>query len=432
MNLAAARDDAEVLASLSLGPGLEGSAEDAPASASSSGSRNCARPELSLAWPLRHFASLPASSRCTRLTATLLRFLHYHGLCSKRGARGGPSMTPRPRVHLDLPPQFPDEEESTATAAAFFAENVRAACALLGRPLSVSCTGAENLLSSHRLESSEESATSTRPISVIISFFPYPDEERAVALKTWAAQQLVSSSSSSANADKEQLATITSSRRGMLFVVCGDCEALGVPSSSAEEEERGLDALRVEMLLKKHLSPAFTSGAAIAVEYARGGSDGARAREENCRLRRQQRAQLVRGDQELLLLCEKWLVFVAREQIDADCKTSHTSQLHHDNNGARVVTGLGGGGIDPAAAEVAAAVSRPSAAAVARLRSRLHDWILARLERWDAAQGNAKLKLEQKYGTRDKFEKHTCLAAALRFERRTGFSDLFAMQSEDK
>ena len=86
----------------------------------------------------------------------------------------------------------------------------------------------------------------------------------------------------------------------VMFVLCGDCEALGMPVSSDDEKGRGLDSLRVEMLLKQDLSNLRISGAPIAVEYARGGEDARRAREENCALRRHQRNQLV-GDRTLLL-----------------------------------------------------------------------------------------------------------------------------------
>ena len=320
-----------------------------------------------------------------------------------------------------------------------FTDNARAACALLGRPLSMSRTGEAPVVCppAPRASLGESSALLSQPIRVIVSFFPYPDEDRAIALAAWAAQHLVVSSSSSSAAfgvlaadDDGQQETATAratstTRRGMLFVVCGDCEVLGVPNSSAEEQERGLDALRVEMLLKRHLSPAFTSGAAVAVEYARGGSDGARAREENCRLRRQQRAQLVRHDQDLMLLCEKWHVFVARDEVEGGVEACAALPSGRDGSGTSVVMGLGGG------VSEAAGAARPSTAAVAKLRRRLHDWIRTRLERWDAAEGNAKLKLERKYSTREMFEKQTCLAAALRFEKRTGLSDLFALQSED-
>ena len=343
------------------------------------------------------------SARCTRLAAALVRFLHYHVLCSDSpGAAGAP------RVHLDLPPFYGDGAPSAADA--FFTENVRAACGLLQRPLSISHTGSETT-PSPLCSPEEASSTSSKP-AVIISFFPYPDEDRAVALSAWAAEQLVVPSSKSADAR-----TSANGTRGMLFVVCGDCEALGVPGSSAEEEERGLDALRVEMLLKKHLSSAFTSGAAIAVEYARGGSDGARAREENCRLRRQQRAQMVNPGQDLLLLSEKWHVFVARGQLEAEAENSATS-----SQGETLWTPRAGR--ETAGAREAA---RPSSAAVAKFRAKLHDWIRKRLEHWDAAEGPAKTKLLRKYSTRGMFEKQICLAAALRFEQRTGLSDLFAV-----
>ena len=295
-----------------------------------------------------------------------------------------------------MPPFYGDGAPSAADA--FFTENVRAACGLLQRPLSISHTGSETT-PSPLCSPEEASSTSSKP-AVIISFFPYPDEDRAVALSAWAAEQLVVPSSKSADAR-----TSANGTRGMLFVVCGDCEALGVPGSSAEEEERGLDALRVEMLLKKHLSSAFTSGAAIAVEYARGGSDGARAREENCRLRRQQRAQMVNPGQDLLLLSEKWHVFVARGQLEEEAENSYLEP----RRGALDASGRTRDGRRSRGA-------RPSSAAVAKSRqaAMITDVSSTGMQRRVRPRPSS-----AKVQHSGMFEKQMP-AATLRFEQRTG------------
>ena len=378
------------------------------------------KPELKLAWPLRHFKAQPAGTEmpCTRLVATMVRFLHYHAVyCLATQSPGGEDLKRPPCVGLDLPRCELDAVPSPASEE-IFAESFQRACSILGRPVATT-----------------ESRDSLQP-DVIISFFPYADEERANGLSAWASEQLVLK-----NRERRP--------KGMVFVLMGDSEVLGVPGSAIEEEERGLDTLRVEMLLKKSLSKSFTSEPPIAVEYERGGADGARAREQNCRLRKQQRAHLVPEDEDLLLLCEKWHIFVARDELSTSEEMSRCFGLGQSNQTAHTPGSFISSSPLPSsisAFEAAASASKgaafgpdtqvkqldssseklkpPSDSSIAKFRSRLIHWIRTKMERWDTSQGELKRSLESKHKSREEYQSHLCSLAATRFEKRTGLCDL--------
>jgi hypothetical protein len=212
--------------------------------------------QLSLVWPLTDFVS----TQCSRPVATILRFLHFQLLNTSL------TTTTPPTVLIDVPQDTQDQPPELC-----FVRTVQEACSLLKRPFTLD---------------------STVPFDVVVSFFP------------------------TANQDHSQHLSILSTKcLGPMYVLCGDCEALGMPLSAEDEMERGLDSLRVEMLLKQTLSSTRESGASIAVEYARGGEDARNAREQNCALRRHQREQLV-GDSTLLLLSEKWQIFTRSKEDD--------------------------------------------------------------------------------------------------------------------
>ena len=217
-------------------------------------------------------------------------------------------------------------------------QTVQKACALLNR----TCT----------LDSSSTS------YDLILSFFPIADEMHA-----------------------NHLHNLSLQFNGPIYILCGDCEALGMPISPDEEKERGLDSLRVEMLLKQILKPTRTSGASIAVEYARGGTDGKKAREENCALRRHQRNQLI-GDTTLLLLSEKWAMFVMNDDNEKEDGNSEIGKSQENSN----------------------KIENDDTNKVIRFRQRLRTWYQKRLALWDESDDESTIKLLQKHSTKDGYE----------------------------
>ena len=281
------------------------------------------KPALNLAWPLSDFTSL--NSQISRPVATILRFLHYHILST--------ATTKTPTILIDLPPDSTSEPPEL-----FFMQTVQKACALLNR----TCT----------LDSSSTS------YDLILSFFPIADEMHA-----------------------NHLHNLSLQFNGPIYILCGDCEALGMPISPDEEKERGLDSLRVEMLLKQILKPTRTSGASIAVEYARGGTDGKKAREENCALRRHQRNQLI-GDTTLLLLSEKWAMFVMNDDNEEEDGNGEIGKSQESTN----------------------KVENDDTNKVIRFRQRLRTWYQKRLVLWDESDDELTIKLLQKHSTKDGYE----------------------------
>ena len=298
--------------------------------------------ELSLVWPLSDFSA--SSKFCSRPVATILRFLHFHALTTKP--------TVQPSILIDLPPDTREE-----TPEQLFIQVVHNACALLHR----SC--------------SENPDT---PYDAIVSFFPYANQMHVNSLLKRA-----------------------QSCNGPLFVLCGDCEVLGMPTSSNDEKERGLDSLRVEMLLKRTFSKSRTSGASIAVEYARGGDDAKFARMENCALRRHQRKQLL-GDQELLLLSEKWQVFVASvKEEKSDVRNNDQSDNNEESMKLNVMKMTN---------------------KIVSFQRKLISWYNTRLALWEESGGDTLTKLMRKHGTQKSYELYLRNAVVGKWVKQTGLS----------
>ncbi len=406
-------------------------------------------------WPLRDFAQCA----CGRAAGAVLRFLHFYAVRRRRrpsapehsvDARGGrrravllclPPCAPPPPPREDdgadaAPPPEHWEDAQLRAACARFTDAVRAACALLDLELRLTTTPRANDGGNDDDDGggggSDDTAPTTTPgaaaetetdppsgrsadsvVAVVLGFCPWPDAAHVAGL------------AHVARAERRRARRLPPpSRDGgggvgvpgpAVVVLCGDCEALGMPASREEEDQRSLDGLRVDMLLRRELreGDGWESEAPIAVEYARGGRDAARAREENCALRRHQRAQLVGADQDFFLLSERWQVFTPRR---------------------------GGGGGGAAAAAPTAAVmapappSAPSAASVGRLRRKLLGWMDGKLAAWDAgggggggdddkgtaeAPGGARA-LRRKHGSRDAYAAFLMGRAEKRFAQQVG------------
>jgi hypothetical protein len=325
--------DQKLLASLSLTPGL-----DTTTLNTTDSTNMMASPELALVWPLTDFAS----TTCSRPIATILRFLHFHALVARP--------TTPPTILIQTPEDLGNgrlEDEQ------LFVQLVREACRMFHRP----CT--------------EDATTS---YDVVMSYFPLADQDQA-----------------------QRLVELTNRCHGPLFVLCGDCEILGMPTSADDEKERGLDSLRVEMLLKQTFSSLRSSGASIAVEYARGGEDAKRAREENCALRKHQRNQLV-GEQELLLLSQKWQMFFETNKKEGEQKTSTNGTSTNEDKPASPV-------LPPK---------------IVAFQKRLRSWYYTRLVLWNEFDDETAVKLMKKHGTQESYDVYLRNAVVTKWIKQTG------------
>ena len=174
---------------------------------------------------------------------------------------------------------------------------------------------------------------------------------------------------------------------------------LGMPSSSEDEKERGLDSLRVEMLLKKTFQTIRSSGASIAVEYARGGADAQLAREQNCALRRHQKNQLV-GEQQLLLLSEKWQLFrvpTKEEQEELEKggeKTTADSTTPPPLMSSKILA----------------------------FQKKLRSWYYQRLVLWNEFDDATAVKLMNKHGTQESYDAYLRQAVVSKWIQQTGMA----------
>ena len=76
----------------------------------------------------------------------------------------------------------------------------------------------------------------------------------------------------------------------------------------------GNKTLRVEMLLKNYLANSFTSEPPIAVEYERR-RRWCKSKGAKLQVAKAATCTTFPKNEDLLLLCEKWHIFVARDQL---------------------------------------------------------------------------------------------------------------------
>ena len=189
-----------------------------------------------------------------------------------------------------------------------------------------------------------------------------------------------------------------------VFILAGDNSFLDYPGSAKEEEERGLDILRVEWGLRKLTcsrdsdeGDKYAWSQPIVVEYERGGEDAAKDRLSTCRLRPQQRKLLI-GGQDILLLSEKWLLYGPGDFF-APYRSPGTTSKPRDNS--------------------------LSSEKIAKFRGELLEWLDRVVSRWELADGKKYDRMVRKYGTQEAYINWVHEAAAKRFHDRTGLALVF-------